>query len=74
MGLGKTLTIITLILTNFHDKQPLAKRSYGFVRPPIGSSKRPGGGRRKAGLIIIFTYSVKCPDRCNYFKHFNIII
>ena len=25
MGLGKTLTILALVLTNFHDQKPLAK-------------------------------------------------
>ena len=25
MGLGKSLTVIALLLTNFHDERPLAK-------------------------------------------------
>ncbi len=52
MGLGKTLTIICLILTNHHDEKPLAKRSYGYIRPPIVYGKRTGGTRRKAGYEI----------------------
>lgn len=32
MGLGKTLSIIALILTNFHDKRPLARPQHGFKR------------------------------------------
>lgn len=32
MGLGKTLSIISLIMTNFHDKRPLARPQHGFQR------------------------------------------
>jgi SNF2 family DNA or RNA helicase len=50
MGLGKTLTMIALILTNHHDQRPLAKRSYGYIRPPIESGKRKRKNRKRSVL------------------------
>lgn len=49
MGLGKTLTVISLILTNFHDGRPLCKPELGYTRPPL-DVMRPNkkGGRRKS--------------------------
>ncbi len=32
MGLGKTLSILALILTNFHDKRPMSKPKPSFTR------------------------------------------
>lgn len=32
MGLGKTLSTLALIMTNFHDKRPLARPQHGFNR------------------------------------------
>ena len=32
MGLGKTLIVLALIITNFHDKKPLIKPECGFSR------------------------------------------
>ena len=32
MGLGKTLTVLALIMSNFHDKRPLAKPELGYQR------------------------------------------
>ena len=32
MGLGKSLSILSLILTNFHDKRPMAKPIHGYRR------------------------------------------
>ncbi len=32
MGLGKTLTVLALIMTNFHDGRPLARPRYDFAR------------------------------------------
>ena len=59
MGLGKTLTVIALILTNFHDGRPLSKPDIGYVRPPLetlrANKKR---GRKKAGGIV----AVSSPD------------
>ena len=46
MGLGKTVTMIALIFTNYHDQRPLAKKSYGYIRPPIESCKRTGKQRK----------------------------
>ncbi|XP_040582145.2 LOW QUALITY PROTEIN: helicase-like transcription factor [Lepeophtheirus salmonis] len=35
MGMGKTLSIIALIMTNFHDGRPLARPIYGYKRKPF---------------------------------------
>ena len=54
MGLGKTLTVISLILTNFHDGRPLCKPEIGYSRPPLdvvrGNKK---GGRRKGSALTV---------------------
>jgi SNF2 family DNA or RNA helicase len=52
MGLGKTLTVISLILTNFHDGRPLCKPEIGYIRRPIEAVRsNRKGGRRKADPI-----------------------
>ena len=48
MGLGKSLVVISLILTNFHDDRPLVKPELGFIRPPFGGNLKSGKG--KVGL------------------------
>merc|ERR1719318_1067175 len=47
MGLGKSLTVISLMLTNFWDGKPLLKPELGFVRRPLTAGKRKGKGQRK---------------------------
>ncbi len=54
MGLGKTLTMISLIFTNHHDCRPLAKCSYGYIRPPIEFGKRKGKNRKEMMTIVDF--------------------
>ncbi len=61
MGLGKTLTVISLILTNYYDGRPLCKPEIGYVRPQLEilrQSKK--GGRRKAGVTA--AKQVALPD------------
>jgi len=42
MGLGKSLTVISLVLTNFWDGMPLLKPELGFTRRPlVGGRKKP---------------------------------
>ena len=50
-GLGKTLTVISLILTNHWDGRPLAKPELGYTRPALTSvtQKRARPGRAAAG-------------------------
>ena len=48
MGLGKSLVVISLILTNFHDGRPLVKPELGFTRQPFCVNF--GGGKGKVGL------------------------
>ena len=48
MGLGKSLVVISLILTNFHDDRPLVKPELGFTRQPFCVNF--GGGKGKVGL------------------------
>ena len=50
-GLGKTLTVISLILTNHWDGRPLAKPELGYTRPALTSAtqKRARPGRAAAG-------------------------
>ena len=50
MGLGKSLVVLSLILTNFHDGRPLAKPELGFKRQPFGVKFAGGGGKGKVGL------------------------
>ena len=38
MGLGKTLTVLALILPNFHDGRPFGKPRFGFRRDPSRSA------------------------------------
>ena len=48
MGLGKTLTVISLILTNFHDGRPLAKPNLGYVRKKVEATRSVKGGKKKS--------------------------
>ena len=48
MGLGKSLVVLSLILTNFHDGRPLAKPELGFKRQLF--SAKLGGGKGKVGF------------------------
>ena len=50
MGLGKSLVVLSLILTNYHDGRPLAKPELGFKRQPFGVKFGGGGGKGKSGL------------------------
>ena len=50
MGLGKSLVVLSLILTNFHDGRPLAKPELGFKRQPFGAKLGAGGGKGKVGM------------------------
>ena len=50
MGLGKSLVVLSLILTNYHDGRPLAKPELGFKRQPFGGKLGGGGGKGKVGL------------------------
>ena len=51
MGLGKSLTVIALILTNYWDERPLCKPELGFTRPPF-SHKGNAGKKSRARSII----------------------
>ena len=44
MGLGKSLVVLSLILTNYHDGRPLVKPELGYKREPFCDKL---GGRRK---------------------------
>ena len=50
MGLGKSLVVLSLVLTNFHDGRPLAKPELGFKRQPFGAKLGGGGGKGKVGM------------------------
>ena len=50
MGLGKSLEVLSLILTNYHDGRPLAKPELGFKRQPFEAKLGGGGGKGKVGL------------------------
>ena len=50
MGLGKSLVVLSLILTNYHDGRPLVKPELGFKREPFGVKLGGGGGKGKVGL------------------------
>ena len=47
MGLGKSLTVVALIMTNFWDGKPLCKPDLGFIRPPLTSDQRGLKGKGK---------------------------
>ena len=47
MGLGKSLTVVALIMTNFWDGKPLCKPDLGFIRPPLTSDQRGVKGKGK---------------------------
>ena len=47
MGLGKTLTVLSLIMTNFHDGRPLAKPNLGYARKKIEATRSVKGGKKK---------------------------
>lgn len=51
MGLGKTLTMISLIMTNYYDNRPLSKPNLGYTRPKI-EMMRGGGGKGKKKRIL----------------------
>ena len=51
MGLGKTLTVISLILTNYHDGRPLAKPNLGFIRQKSEMGRSTKGGKKKQSII-----------------------
>ena len=51
MGLGKTLTMIALILTNHHDGRPLAKPNIGYIRPKIEIGRK-GKGKGKKKILF----------------------
>jgi SWI/SNF-related matrix-associated actin-dependent regulator of chromatin subfamily A3 len=59
MGLGKTLTVIALILTNFHDGRPLCKPEIGYRRPPLEVVR---GGNKKSGRKGAAYSSTTTPD------------
>merc|ERR1719244_2293782 len=54
MGLGKTLTVIALILTNHWDNRPLAKPELGFTRKPLTARMNPVSGRGKGKVGGVF--------------------
>jgi hypothetical protein len=60
MGLGKTLTVIALILTNFHEGRPLSKPDIGYVRPPTEAQRATKKGTRKRSAAGAGTLSA--PD------------
>ncbi len=60
MGLGKTLTVIALILTNFHEGRPLSKPDIGYVRPPTEAQRATKKGTRKRSAAGASTLSA--PD------------
>mgnify|MGYP000963196013 CR=1 FL=1 len=47
MGLGKTLTMISLIMTNYYDNRPLSKPNLGYTRPKIEMMRGGGKGKKK---------------------------
>ena len=51
MGLGKSLTVISLVMTNYWDGRPLSKPELGFTRPPF-TYKGNSGKKSKIGSII----------------------
>ena len=51
MGLGKTLTMLSLVMTNNYDGRPLAKKSIGFVRPKVEMNRGTKGKKRIAVSI-----------------------
>merc|ERR1719468_1298165 len=46
--------MISLIFTNHHDCRPLAKCSYGYIRPPIEFGKRKGKSTTGLGAYKFF--------------------
>ena len=48
MGLGKSLTVVALIMTNHHDGRPIAKPNLGYSRPRIEYGRRQGKGKGKS--------------------------
>ena len=47
MGLGKSLTVLALILTNHHDQKPLCKPELGFTRSSFSATQKR---TRRAGV------------------------
>ena len=52
MGLGKSLTVVALIMTNHWDGKPLCKPELGFTRPPLVSDQRGSKGKGKVGGVF----------------------
>ena len=50
MGLGKTLTMLALIMTNYYDNRPLSKPNLGYTRPKIEMMRGGGKGKNKRNL------------------------
>ena len=50
MGLGKSLVVLSLVVTNFHDGRPLTKPELGYTRQPFCVKLGGGGGKGKVGL------------------------
>lgn len=81
MGLGKTLTVIALILTNFHDGRPLGKPEIGYVRPSLepvrgnkkgAKKKKTTGGATSAPDLSSIGSKIKKTPAAKFFDKFKV--